>query len=411
VDSTGLVTAVGTGSATISGTVNGVTGTSASITVPNSAPIITQDPEPSETLLAGATLRASVVNVGTTPFVYFWFTNISTAPISISASPTLTIPHVQAANAASYTCVVSNQFGTATSTPLALTVVAPSTFEQALLSYAPLGYWPLNESSGTTAYDVIGGHNGTYNAGFSLGQAGPTNAFFAGSTAAGFDGATAYANIPVGPFDITNEITVVSWVQLSFLNGFDGLFGHGDQSWRLTVSGTGNPGANDGSIPADATSPILINDSNWHMVAYTYNGFVGQVNNGSLYVDGTVVANNTVNAVPAGSNLDVWIGGAPDYGTGTGRRLIAANIANAAVFTQALTAAQVQGLYHGMFVSGPNTLSISNSPSGVVLNWQVGTLLQAPTVHGPWSPNYGAIPPYTVPATNASEFFRLLINP
>ena len=44
VNSSGLVTAVNTGSATVSATVNGVTGTSASITVPTSLPIITQEP-------------------------------------------------------------------------------------------------------------------------------------------------------------------------------------------------------------------------------------------------------------------------------------------------------------------------------------------------------------------------------
>jgi hypothetical protein len=147
------------------------------------------------------------------------------------------------------------------------------------------------------------------------------------------------------------------------------------------------------------------------MVAYSYNGFVGQNNDGALYVDGVLVANNTLNAAPAGDDLDVWIGGAPDYGTGTGRRLIAANIAHAAVFDRALTSAQVQALYNGSFVTGPNMISIANTPSGIVLNWQEGALVEAPTLHGPWTTNYSAVPPYTIPPTNQSQFFRLLINP
>lgn len=411
VDGSGLVTAVGSGSATISATLNGVIGTSASITVPNSAPIITVEPPASENLLVGATLNVSVANVGTAPFVYFWFTNNSTVPISVSASPTLTIPNLQPANAASYTCLVSNQYGTAPSSPLVLTVTAPNTYEQALLSYGPVGFWPLDETTGTTAYDVIGGNNGTYNGGYALGQPGPPNPFFASGTAVSFDGASAYVDIPEGPFNITNAITVVAWVQMTVANGFDGLFGHGDPSWRISVSGTGTPGASDGSAP-DANSPTSIIDGNWHMVAYTYNGFVGQNNNGALYVDGALVGNDTVSVPPVGDNLDVWIGGSPDYGTGTGRRLIAANIADAAVFAEAFTAAQVTGLYNGTFVAGPNTISITNSASGIVLNWQAGALLQAPTLFGPWTTNYAAVPPYTVSATNnLNQFFKLLVHP
>lgn len=411
VNSSGVITAVSNGTATVSATLNGVTGSSPAITVQASAPILTQQPEASETLLVGATLRASVANDGTPPFVYFWFTNSSTTPISISTSPTLIVPHVQLASAANYSCLVSNQYGTASSSPLALTVVAPTAFQQTILSYGPLAYWPLDESSGTNAYDVIGGYNGTYNNGFSLGNPGPTNAFFASSTAAGFDGASAYVDIPEGPFNITNAITTMAWVQLTTLNGFDGLFGHGDSSWRMSVNGSGDPGANDGGAQADASSPFGISDANWHMVAYTYNGFVGQANNGALYVDGVRVANNTITAAPAGNNLDVWIGGAPDYGLGTQKRLIAGNIANVAIFTEGFTAAQIQGLYQGTFVAEPNILSIANTPSGIVLNWQEGTLLQAPTVHGPWTPNYSAVPPYTVPATNQNLFFKLLLNP
>ena len=46
-------------------------------------------------------------------------------PISTAATPTLTIANLQLTNAGSYTCVVSNQYGTAPSTPLNLTVARP----------------------------------------------------------------------------------------------------------------------------------------------------------------------------------------------------------------------------------------------------------------------------------------------
>ncbi|HKW28536.1 MAG TPA: LamG-like jellyroll fold domain-containing protein [Verrucomicrobiae bacterium] len=416
VNGSGLITAVGSGSATVSATVNGVTGTSASVTVPTSAPVITQQPTASETLLAGATLSASVAVNGNPPFVYRWFFNSGATPISISTNiSTLTVPNVQSGNAGNYTCLVSNQYGTAPiSSPLSLTVVTPTPYQQSVLQLSPIAYWPLNETSGSTAYDVIGGNNGTYTissvvgSSYTLAQPGPTNAFF-GSPNYSAQFLSAYVDIPVGPFNITNAITAVAWVQLIVSPGFDGLIGHGDASWRMSINPSGQPGANDGGGANDATSPNSINDGNWHMVAYTYTGDTNQANNGSLYVDGVLVARNSVSVTPTGDNLDVWIGGSPDYGTA--RLLPGAYIADAAVFNQALTAAQVQGLYNGVAVLGPQYITIAHSGSNVVLNWQHGTLLQASSVAGPWTTNSAAVSPYTVPITSGTRFFRLLVSP
>ncbi|MGH7952945.1 MAG: LamG-like jellyroll fold domain-containing protein, partial [Limisphaerales bacterium] len=411
VNSSGVITAVNTGSATVSATVNGVPGNSSAITVPSSPPTITQQPEATENLLIGATLNASVGSIGTPPLVYRWFFNSDATPISTTTNiSTLIVPNLQTADTGSYACLVSNEDGTILSSNLTLTVVAPSVYQQAILSLNPIAYWPLNETSGTTAYDMIGGNNGTYNSIYALGATGPTNSFFGDSSyAAGFDGTSSYVDIPEGPFNITNAITTVAWVQLLAVPGFDGLFGHGDASWRMSVNPSSQPGANDGtSASGDATSPTGIFDGNWHMVAYTYTGVPGQANNGSLYVDGVLVANNTVLTAPVGDNLDVWIGGSPDYGTA---RLLPAYIADAAVFNQSFTAAQVQGIYNGIAVAGTQTITITHSGANVVLNWQTGTLLQTTNLLGPWTTNSAAVSPYTVPATNGNQFFRLLVSP
>jgi len=145
------------------------------------------------------------------------------------------------------------------------------------------------------------------------------------------------------------------------------------------------------------------------MISTTRIGTPGQANNGSLYLDGALVANNTVTAAPVGDNLDVWIGGSPDYGT---QRIVSdVNIAHVAVFNQAFTAAQVNGLFNGTYVLGPQTLHITESGPNVVLDWQTGTLLQSTNVLGPWKTNSVATSPYMVPATNKAAFFRLLVNP
>ncbi|MGH7939777.1 MAG: LamG-like jellyroll fold domain-containing protein, partial [Limisphaerales bacterium] len=408
VNGSGMVTAVDTGAATISATLNGVAGTSSVITVAASEPAITQQPPASERLLAGATLTASVANIGSPPFVYRWYFNNGANPINTSAYSTLALDDLQMAQAGSYTCLVSNKYGTAVSSALNLAIISPDQYQQSLLSLDPMAYWPLNESSGTTAYDIVGGYNGTYVGGCTLGQAGPTNSFFGLSNGSVlFDGSSGYVDIPEGPFDLTGPITVVAWVDIVSIPNFAGLFGHGDLSWRLSVNPGGEPGANDGNGPADATSPIGINNGEWHMVAYTYSGVVNQPNNGSLYVDGSLVANNTITVTPADDSLDVWIGGSPDYGT---TRLLNAKVANAAIYPQALTATQVQDLDSGIY-AGPLYLKATRSGSNILLTWPGGALMEAPSPSGPWTTNTAAVSPYTVPATNTDQFFRVLVNP
>jgi hypothetical protein len=309
---------------------------------------------------------------------------------------------VQTANAGSYTVVVANAYGSVTSTPTVLTVVVPTPYQANLLALGPLAYWPLDEASGPVAYDLASGYNGTYIGNVAYQQTGATNADFGSpSYGAGFYGSTAYVDIPEGPFNITNAITIMAWVNVQAYPNFSGLFGHGDASWRLSVNGSGEPGANDGGPPADATATINILDGNWHFVLYTYTGNTNAANNGSLYVDGALAANNSVEQTPAGDNLDVWIAGAPDYGTA---RLLNATIAHAAIFTEALSAAEVAALY-----SGQPILDITRSGSSVVLTWSSGTLLQAPTLLGPWTTNSAAVSPYTAKATNGAEFYKVQV--
>ncbi|HEY1786511.1 MAG TPA: LamG-like jellyroll fold domain-containing protein [Verrucomicrobiae bacterium] len=422
VNASGQITAVGTGSATISATVNGVTGTSTSISVPSSPPVITQQPATNDTFLQGGTLIASVSNIGTPPFVYRWFFNGGLTPISTSASPALSIPDLQPGNAGTYSVLVSNLDGSILSSNLVVSVMATNAYQQAILQYGPVAYWPLQEASGTIAYDVIGGDNGVYTttslsgSSVALGQPGPSQTFFGNSSSA-VEFISAIADIPVGQLNITGPITITTWVQVYEAAQFASVVGHGDNSWRISITENGAPGdaipgANDGtSAAADANAPGSdnINDANWHMLTYTYSGNPNQANNGLLYQDGVLVASNSITAAPVGDNLDVWIGGSPDYGTG--RLLTDTVIAHVAVFNQALTSAQVNGLYNGSYVLGPQTLHIAPAGSSAVLTWQAGTLLQSTNILGPWTTNSLATSPYTVPETNKASFFRLMVNP
>ena len=193
----------------------------------------------------------------------------------------------------------------------------------------------------------------------------------------------------------------MAWVKVPSISHFSGILGHGDSSWRMTVNGSGNPGAANGGS-GDATSPTSIVGNSWHMVAYTYTGVPNVANNGALYVDGVLKANNTV-PVNTGNLLDVYIGGAPDYGTG---RLLPGSIAHAAIFTNALSAAQITALYNSSLVAPIPMLTITPSGSeNLTVIWWQGILQQATNVSGPWITNMAASP-YTVVPTNSQTYFR-----
>ena len=279
---------------------------------------------------------------------------------------------------------------------------APGSYAAAVVARNPLAYWPLAETNGPVAYDVVGGYNGTYVGGVTLAQPGVTNVgFVPAGTAALLDGTSGYVKVPNGPFNITNAITTMAWVKVPSISHFSGILGHGDSSWRMTVNGSGNPGAANGGS-GDATSPTSIVGNGWHMVAYTYTGVPNVANNGALYVDGVLKANNTV-PVNTGNLLDVYIGGAPDYGTG---RLLPGSIAHASIFTNALSAAQVLALYNTTLVAPAATLRITPAGSGnLSVIWWQGILEQASNVAGPWITNLAASP-YTVAPTNSQTYFR-----
>jgi predicted alpha-1,2-mannosidase len=282
----------------------------------------------------------------------------------------------------------------------------PGSYAAALVADNPLAYWPLSETNGSVAFDPVGGHSGTYVGGVTLGQAGvPLLGFGSPSYSALFDGTSGYVDIPAGPFNLTNALTAMAWVNVPAAPHFSGILGHGDNSWRLSVNSSGDPGACDANN-GDATSPTSIVGTGWHNVVYAYTGVPNVTNNGSFYVDGVLVAHDTV-PLPPGDGYDVWIGGSPDYGTG---RLLPGSIAHAAVFAHALSAAQVRALYSASLVAPPVALKVAQpGAASVTLTWSQGTLLQSTNVAGPWTTNTAASPCTIVP-TNSQMYFKIVVN-
>jgi uncharacterized repeat protein (TIGR03803 family) len=134
-------------------------------------PVITQQPL-SQTVLPGAPVTFSVAVVGTHPFSYQWLQNgtnlYAGGNISGSATSSLTISNVSAANAATYSVMVSNSLGSITSAGAVLsvpTVTTPGLALGTLSSFSggngEFPYSPLVQAGDGNFYGTTTG-GGTY---------------------------------------------------------------------------------------------------------------------------------------------------------------------------------------------------------------------------------------------------------
>jgi hypothetical protein len=352
---------------------------------PDAPTILSQTPTASFVVLTNhpdiTTFSVTTNGDTATPVDYQWYEvssgNVTTAIPGATAS---TYNNVDNQNITLF-CVVSNFAGTATSAPVSVSIVTsfgtPSQYGSNILALNPVSYWPLNEPSGVIAFDLASGYDGTYVGNCVLNQPGiPLSAAAVSNVSVLFDGTSAYVDIPAGKtaLNIKGPLTMMQWVLTPSggESGFPTSFGHSDNGYRLDVAPTAN--AHFADAGPDVTDPNPINDGNWHMLVGVYDGV-----NQHLYVDGVAVGGESPGE-PPGNQIDLWIGGAPDYGTS---RLFAGNISQCAIFTNALTAAQVQGLYNAAELP-PNNLTISPASPSVFAGRNV-TLAATTTLGSPVS--------------------------
>jgi hypothetical protein len=166
--------------------------------------------------------------------------------IAGATSSALTLTNLQTTNSGVYTLWASNSFGSGSGT-ITLTVIDPPPYYAQALGAGPVAYWRLNETAGATAYDSVGGYNGTNNGSLVLGVSGPTPPDFPGfessNTAYQFDGMTASVGLP--PLNLnTNTVTISAWVNLNGTQGhYAGIFswqGPGNAAGQFLLGDTNN---------------------------------------------------------------------------------------------------------------------------------------------------------------------------
>ena len=248
-------------------------------------------------------------------------------------------------------------------------VTDPAGYSALVLSAQPVGYWQLDEPvynvpvPGTFPVAVNLGSlapaaNATYAPGAVPGVAGaPSAGFGLDNLACAFAGA-GFIDVLGSEVNFTGPLTLTAWIKASPAAGVtQAILSRGGASYRLTFDGTGHARFASGSVSlAEVVSPASLDDGQWHFLAGVYDATHSQ----ALFVDGTRVAVSTKTTVSAApSSSDLWIGGNPDIGV---FQYFNGAIDEVAVFTNALTAAQIGQLFR----SSTNTLPLVPPVLGAV---------------------------------------------
>jgi hypothetical protein len=349
---------------------------------------------------------------GAPPLSYNWTFN--STPIIGATNSTLTIPDASAANVGNYQLVVTNNYGSATSSVASLAVAVPAwgSYPSAVMGTNLLAYYRFSDvNSGLGVATNMGSlgfaYDGTYE-GFYSATAGPAAPNFeAGNLAVSLDGLTSDVLIPALNVTVTNA-TIAAWVY----SGGDQpdnsaiYFHRGGSVFGLAVF----PGTNTlkytwAGGQYNFGTGLALPTNQWALVALVVTPTAATV----YLQDGTGLQSATNVAAHAAQTFDsASYVGWDTAGGNIGRRWTG-GVDEMMIFNRALSPVEVNALYLG--VPGSATLTIVPSGSHVILTWPGGKLLEATSLTGPWVTNNAAASPYTVSAAGAGKFYRVQLQP
>jgi len=220
---------------------------------------------------------------------------------------------------------------------------APS-YDSVISSYAPLGNWKLDETTGTTATDTgSNADNGTYTGTYTLG-----GAALATGLGASVNLSSDYIDITSSDYQaLTSDWTVMGWVKLSSstdhiivshaYNGSNVPFVLGSLS-QFATSGKAGCGFYNGSWRGVSGTTTLSLGTVYH-IAGTWDG-----TNLKIYVDGNLENVSAPGSNPSSSTgTHVYIGkrwdtSSPEFMNG--------DVSNVSIFGSALTASNILEIYN-----------------------------------------------------------------
>jgi hypothetical protein len=366
------------------------------------APFIVTDISPSLNLVAfaGGTASFSASFNGTEPIAYNWQSN--SVNLLNATNPTLTLANLQLSESATYQLDATNAIGTNSSSAATLTVLPDPAAPAASQKYAymvltnhPWAYWRLNETNDPTdtggvtnymAYDYSGhGFDPIYGEAVTVNNTGPQPPSFPGFAASEIAAGTAfttggYLTAPALNLAGNTNVTFMVWINPNSaqLANVGLLFNRGgpDSACGFGYGGTpdhlGYTWDNNSAASSGWDSGLAVADGQWNFVAYVISPtnatvYLGNLNGGTT---------NFFQASNAGANTsETFNGGTVLLGSDANNldRTFNGLIAEAALFTNALTTAQVQRYFLagiGAQALVPTVTAATASPSANVYSGQ-----------------------------------------
>jgi RHS repeat-associated protein len=277
-------------------------------------------------------------------------------------------------------------------------------YVSAVMGSAPEDFWPLSDSAGPLARDVVGGAANsasprppaTYS-NVTLGGPGPTG--FADGPAASFNGSNSQVAIPGGYFAGTGGESAEVWFKTTatgtLLSSAAGPAGGQPMSLYLAsasggsclVGSVGNVTVN-APIFGACSAGTSAADGNWHQAVLTVGPspqipLQGSSQTATLYLDGKSVGTATISTKPTQSatGYTVNIGNGP-HGDFNG------SLADASIYTSTLSATTITGHYDALQNQISVTIPNTNPFGGSAQHLATPTInSQTITVTGPTGKN------------------------
>jgi len=365
----------------------------------SAAPFILNQPT-NQTTDVGGSASFSVTAGGSQPLSYQW--RLGTNALSGATSSGLSLTNVQLSDAGNYSVVVSNAFGTVTSSNALLTVNTSSCVS---VPGGIVSWWPA-EGNGN---DVAGSNPGTVNGGVSYSGGEVGQAFnFNGTSGTILVPASGSMNVGLSngftvecwikPNDLSQRHPIVEWGTGSDI-GVHFYVSHGwfdDRPGNLManiVEGVG------GWHPV-LTGPGVLNTTNLQHVALTYDKASGM---GKLYLNGAVVASENVGSFTPQTSYPMYVGQRP---SDSSVALYGGLMDELSLYAKALSQTEIQAIYnagasgkcHGQSIvpaaNGTVRATKMLQPVRVSGGYQINfagpaggsyVIQRAPTVSGPWT--------------------------
>lgn len=377
-----------------------VTSTVAAVTISLGPTILTQPSPATTTLYAGNQTGFSLVAVGASPFHYQWYDNASL--LSGATASNLVITALAGTN--SYVCIVTNSYGSATSSVIAVTAqtfVTPASGFTVNFAVAP----------GSTASEVYNGQGAYSDPGNNLWNPFPGT-----------------PGVPTGLAftSASNQTLVTATLDYGFNNGANGNTTNGTPSWLLSYEDAVNAGSPGIGGTTNPEGQLIIHDLpqgayKLYIYGANYDGDRGSIftfdpTNGGVADGGT---NSTLNGSIIGENAIA--NGVCTFAEGDNYVFFTNVVADP---TGAITMYYVpnpsgfltgEAPFNGVQIVGNvvvhPALAIQKSGTAEILTWtpNIGVLQSSTNVLGPYVSITGSTSPYTNSISGAQEFFRVSV--